>query len=77
MQEGTSYFTFNIPNSKCNKCGHIVKAPIKECPCCGSKDITWYTRSIGYLRPISAFSADRQKEAAKRWYAHTINNENK
>ena len=47
VQEGTSYFTFNIPNSKCEDCGHIVKAPITECPKCGSKDVTWYTRVIG------------------------------
>ena len=47
IKEGTSYFTFNIPNSKCEDCGHIVKAPIKECPKCGSKHITWYTRIIG------------------------------
>lgn len=47
IAEGTSYFTFNIPNSKCEDCGHIVKAPIKECPKCNSKHITWYTRIIG------------------------------
>ena len=28
IQNGTNYFTFNIPNSKCEDCGHIVKAPI-------------------------------------------------
>ena len=47
IKEGTSYFTFNIPNSKCNDCGHIVKAPIKVCPKCGSEHITQYTRIIG------------------------------
>ena len=72
VQEGTSYFTFNIPNSKCEDCGHIVKAPIDECPKCSSKDITWYTRIIGYLRPISAFSKDRQIEAAKRTYSKNV-----
>ena len=72
IQEGTNYFTFNIPNSKCEDCGYIVKAPINECPKCGSKDITWYTRIIGYLRPISAFSKDRQIEAEKRIYSKTI-----
>ena len=70
IAEGTSYFTFNIPNSKCNECNHIVKAPIKKCPKCGSKNITWYTRVIGYLRPISAFGADRQIEASKRVYTN-------
>ena len=72
VKNGTNYFTFNIPNSKCEDCGHIVKAPIKECPKCGSKDITWYTRIIGYLRPFSAFSKDRQIEAAKRTYLKSI-----
>lgn len=69
VQEGTSYFTFNIPNSKCENCGHIVKAPIKECPKCGSQNVTWYTRIIGYLRPISAFSKERKLEAEKRTYS--------
>jgi ribonucleoside-triphosphate reductase len=52
IAEGTSYFTFNIPNSKCNECNHIVKAPIKKCPKCGSNKITWYTRVIGYYSSI-------------------------
>ena len=72
VQEGTSYFTFNIPNSKCEDCGHIVKAPITKCPKCESEDITWYTRVIGYLRPVSAFSRDRQIEAAKRTYSKNV-----
>lgn len=69
IQEGTNYFTFNIPNSKCDDCGFITKHPICECPKCGSKNITQYTRVIGYLRPIKAFGSDRQVEAAKRVYA--------
>ena len=69
IQEGTNYFTFNIPNSKCDDCGFITKHPITECPKCDSKNITWYTRVIGYLRPIKAFGSDRQVEAAKRHYA--------
>lgn len=72
VKEGTSYFTFNIPNSKCEDCGHIVKAPITECPKCKSNHITWYTRIIGYLRPVSAFSKDRQIEASKRTYSKSI-----
>ena len=72
IQEGTSYFTFNIPNSKCEDCGHIVKSPITECPKCGKKNITWYTRVIGYMRPIKAFGSDRQVEANKRIYSKNI-----
>lgn len=66
---GTNYFTFNIPNSKCEDCGKIIKKPIDICPCCGSHHITQYTRVIGYLRPIKAFGEDRQKEAANRTYS--------
>lgn len=69
IQEGTNYFTFNIPNSKCDDCGFITKHPICECPKCHSHNITQYTRVIGYLRPIKAFGSDRQVEAAKRVYA--------
>ena len=47
VKEGTNYFTFNIPNSKCEDCGYITKHPITECPKCHSKDITQYTRVIG------------------------------
>ena len=72
IQEGTSYFTFNIPNSKCEDCGHIVKAPISKCPKCGKENITWYTRIIGYLRPIKAFGKDRQIEAKKRVYSKDV-----
>ena len=66
---GTNYFTFNIPNSKCDDCGYITKHPITECPKCHSKNITQYTRVIGYLRPIKSFGKDRQIEASHRTYS--------
>lgn len=66
---GTNYFTFNIPNSKCDECGYITKHPITECPKCYSKNITQYTRVIGYLRPIKSFGKDRQIEAGHRTYS--------
>ena len=69
IANGTNYFTFNIPNSKCDDCGYITKHPITECPKCHSKNITQYTRVIGYLRPIKSFGKDRQIEAAKRTYS--------
>ena len=69
IANGTSYFTFNIPNSKCDDCGYITKHPITECPKCHSKNITQYTRVIGYLRPIKSFGKDRQVEASHRTYS--------
>lgn len=65
---GTNYFTFNIPNTICNDCGHIDKRYLHECPKCGSKNIDYATRVIGYLKRISNFSEARQKEAKKRFY---------
>ena len=72
IANGTNYFTFNIPNSKCDDCGYITKHPITECPKCHSKNITQYTRVIGYLRPIKSFGKDRQIEAAKRTYSEKV-----
>lgn len=75
VKNGTSYFTFNIPNSECEDCHYIVKKPIKECPKCHSKNIKWYTRIIGYLRAIKNFGYERQIEASKRIYSKISNNE--
>lgn len=67
---GTNYFTFNIPNTICNNCGHIDKRYLKECPKCGSKNVDYATRVIGYLKRISNFSQARQEEASRRFYTH-------
>lgn len=67
-REGTNYFTYNIPNTICNKCGHIDKRFLKECPECGGTDVDYATRVIGYLKRVSNFSEARQVEAARRFY---------
>ena len=72
-KEGCNYFTFNIPNTICNKCGHIDKRYLKKCPNCGSEDVDYMTRIIGYLKRVSNFSAARQKEASRRFYANGTN----
>ena len=68
-QEGCNYFTFNIPNTVCNDCGHIDKRNLKECPKCKSSNLDYLTRIIGYMKRVSNFSQNRQKEAARRFYA--------
>ena len=72
IANGTSYFTFNIPNSECTnpKCHHIIKKPLDVCPKCGSRMRQW-TRIIGYLRPVENFDRYRQIEACNRHYAST------
>ena len=71
-QEGTNYFTFNIPNTACNDCGHIDKRYLHQCPVCGSQNVDYLTRIIGYLKRISNFSEPRQQEAARRYYAKGV-----
>lgn len=68
-KEGCNYFTFNIPNTICNDCGYIDKRYLKKCPHCGSENVDYMTRIIGYLKRVSNFSEARQKEAARRYYA--------
>ena len=68
-KEGCNYFTFNVPNTICNKCGHIDKRNLKHCPHCGSDDVDYMTRIIGYLKRVSNFSLPRQQEAKRRYYA--------
>ena len=65
---GCSYFTFNIPSTVCNECGHIYKEPLDHCPNCGSANIDYVTRIIGYLKRVSNFSEARQEEFKTRSY---------
>jgi ribonucleoside-triphosphate reductase len=67
-KEGCNYFTFNIPNTICNDCGHIDKRYLKVCPHCQSKNVDYMTRIIGYLKRVSNFSKPRQDEAVRRFY---------
>lgn len=71
-KEGCNYFTFNIPNTLCNECGHIDKRRLSVCPHCQSQNLDYLTRVIGYLKRVSNFSADRQKEAARRHYQEQV-----
>ena len=70
IKEGCNYFTYNVMNTICNDCGYISKSTFDHCPKCGSKNVDYATRIIGYLKRISAFSAARQIEADNRAYNH-------
>ena len=67
-ENGTNYFTFNVKNSECKKCGFISKNTINTCPKCGGTDFEYWTRIIGYLRRVSDFNEGRQIEESKRIY---------
>ena len=69
IKTGCPYFTFNIPNTVCNDCGHISKHYLDKCPNCGSGNVDYATRVIGFLKLVSKFSLHRQKEENNRYYA--------
>ncbi len=66
---GTNYFTFNVRNTVCNDCGYISKDTLDKCPKCGSTNLDYLTRIIGYLKRIKDFSEPRQEEAEHRYYS--------
>ena len=66
---GCNYFTFNVKNTVCNDCGYISKHTLDVCPHCGSHNLDYLTRVIGYLKRISSFSEPRQIEANRRFYS--------
>lgn len=65
---GCNYYTWNVVNTVCNDCGYISKHTLDVCPHCGSKNLDYLTRVIGYLKRISSFSEPRQIEANRRFY---------
>lgn len=73
IQVGTTYYTYNVPNSECSNpdCHHIEKVPMDTCPVCGAKMRHW-TRVVGFLRPVDGFDKYRHQEALTRYYANNI-----
>lgn len=65
---GCNYFCTNILTTICNDCNHIDKTTKKECCACGSHNLDYATRIIGYLKRISHWSNDRQLEHRLRFY---------
>ena len=68
VETGTPYFCTNVLITICNDCGNIDKNTLRRCPKCGSNNLDYGTRVIGYLKRISNFSIERQQEAKKRYY---------
>lgn len=65
---GCSYYTFNIPNTICNECGYIDKHYTHKCSKCGSENLDYITRIIGYAKRISKWPFERQQEGDTRYY---------
>jgi len=68
----TNYWTVNVKNTICNDCGHVDKSTHSKCTKCGSVDIDYATRVIGYLKRVKSFSKNRQTEENDRFYSNEI-----
>lgn len=71
-KNGVPYWTTNVLCTICNNCGTIDPVTRKACKKCGSDNVDYGTRVIGYLKRITNFSDARQKEAEKRYYATPV-----
>ena len=65
---GCNYFCFNVKITICNHCHNIDKRTLQKCSKCGSRNIDYGTRVIGYLKRVTNFSSERQKEHSLRHY---------
>lgn len=70
-QTGCNYFCINVRITICNHCEYIDKRSRQSCSQCGSTDIDYGTRVIGYLKRVSSFSHGRRKEHKLRHYQCT------
>jgi ribonucleoside-triphosphate reductase len=68
-KKGVNYWTFNCLMTICDDCGYIDVNTERQCTKCGSTNVGYATRVIGYLKRIDSFSTARQKEAFKRHYS--------
>ena len=67
-RSGCNYFCTNVKITICNDCGQIDKQTRQSCSACGSRNIDYGTRIIGYLKRVSAFSKPRRVEQKLRYY---------
>lgn len=66
---GVPYWTTNVKCTICDDCGYINPQTETHCIKCGSHNVDYGTRIIGYLKRISNFSDARKAEAARRFYS--------
>jgi len=65
---GCPFWCINVLSTCCNDCEYIHNRFVSACPQCGSQNIDYATRIIGYLKRITSFSSERQSEAIRRHY---------
>lgn len=57
---GCEHFALNAVYTKCEDCGEVVKDKTHHCPKCGSKNVTNFTRVVGFFVPVSSWNKVRR-----------------
>lgn len=57
---GCEHFALNRVYSKCKKCGNVTNYKLDKCEC-GSTDIDYFTRVIGFFTPVSSWNKVRRE----------------
>ncbi len=65
---GCNYFCTNVKATVCNECEYINKKTLNHCSQCGSENVDYATRIIGYLKRVTSFSKARRTEHNLRQY---------
>ncbi len=70
-KNGVPYYGINVRMTGCKTCGRNHPNTTSECYYCGSTDLHYATRVIGYCKWIENYSKERQEEESRRSYIET------
>ena len=66
-KKGVIYCAFNYDLSRCNNCNTITPSKVSVCPICGSTDIDYFYRVVGFITNVrKSWSEPRRREYDKR-----------
>lgn len=60
IKSGCEHFALNAIYTKCDN-SHTVFGNVDVCPICGSKNLTHYTRVVGFFTPVESWVPERRK----------------
>ena len=61
IKYGMAHFALNSCTGKCLDCGYVGKGRWEHCPNCASKNVSFWTRIIGYMSWTSNWAENRRK----------------
>ncbi len=69
---GTNYIGTNIPYTECSDCGYISKHNLDHCEKCGSKNVDYITRVVGFLVRHKSMHKIRNEEFNTRHFGKKL-----